>query len=63
MFVSLAYKINNSLGAKATAYPLITVTHAVGNFIIGATLTGATSGATGIVVGNTSTTVDRKSGV
>lgn len=57
MFVSLAYKINNSGGAKATAYPLITVTHAAGNFIIGATLTGATSGATGIVVANTSTTV------
>lgn len=57
MFVSLAYKINNVQGAQATAYPVITVTHAAGNFIVGATLTGATSGATGIVLKNTSTTV------
>lgn len=50
MFVSLAYKINNTGGAHATAYPVITVTVAGTNFIVGEVITGATSGATGILL-------------
>lgn len=50
MFVSLAYKINNSLGAYATAYPVITVTVAGTNFVVGEVITDATSGASGILI-------------
>jgi hypothetical protein len=50
MFSALAYKINNTPGSLATAYPLVTLTHAAANFVIGEILTGAISGATGIVV-------------
>lgn len=57
MFVSLAYKINNSAGSHATAYPVIRLTHAAGNFVEGEILTGATSGAQGIVLTNVSTTI------
>ena len=50
MFCDLARKINLDPRKFVTAYPVVTLTHATGTFNVGEVLTGATSGATGIVV-------------
>jgi hypothetical protein len=50
IFVDLARKINLDPRNFLTAYPVVTVTHAAGTFNVGEVLTGATSGATGIVI-------------
>lgn len=50
VYTGLAYKINNTVRNKVTAYALVTLTHAAGTFVVGETLTGATTGATGIVI-------------
>lgn len=60
LYISLAYKINQNTSLHCTAYHLVTLTHAAGVFVVGETLTGATTGATGIVISapsGTSTTV------
>ena len=54
MYVDLARKINLDPRNFVTAYPVVTITHAAGTFVVGETLTGATTGATGIVLTSSS---------
>lgn len=54
LYVDLARKINLDPRNFLTAYPVVTVTHAAGTFTVGTTVTGATTGATGIVVTSSS---------
>jgi len=56
MYVKLAKDINRSLPKLVNAYPLVTLTHAAGTFVVGEVLTGATTGAKGIVVSSSSGT-------
>lgn len=56
LYVKLAKDINRSLPKLVNAYPLVTLTHAAGTFVVGEVLTGATTGAKGIVVSSSSGT-------
>lgn len=53
MFVSLAAKINGTENAHVTAYPVISIAGTIAGttLLIGDTVTGATSGAQGILIG------------
>jgi len=54
MFVDLARKINLDPRNFLTAYPVVSLTHAAGTFVVGEVLTGATTGATGVVTTSSS---------
>ena len=55
IYNSLADKINASPRARANAKTLVLLDHAAANFMIGEVMTGATSGATGIIVSQVAT--------
>lgn len=50
VYTALARQINASSVSYATAYPVVSIAHAAGAFVVGEVLTGATSGATGIIL-------------
>lgn len=57
LYVDLARKINSDATLRATAYPVLSIAHAAGAFVVGEILTGATSGATGIVISDAANVV------
>lgn len=59
LYHALAHHINNTPTLKKYidhAYPVVTLTHAAGTLTVGATATGATSGAKGVVLASASGT-------
>lgn len=54
MYVKMAVQVNTDKRKLVTAYPVVTLTHAAGTFVVGETLTGATTGAKGIIIASSS---------
>ena len=58
LYHAFAYRFNRISRVNCKAYPVVTQTHAAGTFTVGATITGATSGAQGIVISSASGTAN-----
>jgi hypothetical protein len=58
IYSAWAAKYNRQPRVNSKAYAVVTQTHAAGTFTVGATITGATSGAKGIVISSASGTAN-----